>query len=206
MLTVVVENAPPRLRGRLAVWLLEVRAGVYLGDVSKRVREMIWHHITEGLEQGNAVMAWSTSSNESGFDFVTLGANRRHPVDHDGIRLVSFRPEEPDIDEPDLPPRAAGGAAGAPEAPGTSDEAPGTAAGPAGTPDKAPGTAGGHPETAGEAPGTAGEAPGTAGEPAGTRQGGPGTAGGPAGTDADGPPGDGPPGDGPPAGRPPLSS
>ena len=33
MLVIVVENAPPRLRGRLAVWLLEVRAGVYVGDV-----------------------------------------------------------------------------------------------------------------------------------------------------------------------------
>ena len=29
-----------RLRRRLAVWLLEVRAGVYVGNVSKRVREM----------------------------------------------------------------------------------------------------------------------------------------------------------------------
>ena len=38
MLVVVTENVPPRLRGRLAVWLLEIRAGVYVGDVSKRVR------------------------------------------------------------------------------------------------------------------------------------------------------------------------
>jgi CRISPR-associated protein Cas2 len=28
MLMVIVEDAPPRLRGRLAAWLLEVRAGV----------------------------------------------------------------------------------------------------------------------------------------------------------------------------------
>jgi CRISPR-associated endoribonuclease Cas2 subtype I-E len=28
MLVIVVENAPPRLRGRLALWLLEVRAGM----------------------------------------------------------------------------------------------------------------------------------------------------------------------------------
>ena len=40
MLTVVTEAVPPRLRGRLAVWLLEVRAGVYVGNVSRRVREM----------------------------------------------------------------------------------------------------------------------------------------------------------------------
>jgi CRISPR-associated protein Cas2 len=31
MLVIVVENAPARLRGRLAVWLLEIRAGVVRG-------------------------------------------------------------------------------------------------------------------------------------------------------------------------------
>lgn len=36
MLVIVVKNVPPRLRGRLAIWLLEVRAGVYVGDVSRR--------------------------------------------------------------------------------------------------------------------------------------------------------------------------
>ena len=41
MLAIVLENAPPRLRGRLAIWLLEVRAGVYVGKVSRRIREMI---------------------------------------------------------------------------------------------------------------------------------------------------------------------
>ncbi len=50
MLVIVLENAPPRLRGRLAVWLLEVRAGVYVGHYSQRVREHIWDHVTEGIE------------------------------------------------------------------------------------------------------------------------------------------------------------
>jgi len=93
MLVTVVENAPPRLRGRLALWLLEVRAGVYVGKVSKRVREMIWEQIEKGIGDGNAVMAWSTNS-ESGFDFMTVGANRRIPVEMDGIKLVSFLPEQ----------------------------------------------------------------------------------------------------------------
>ncbi|ANA40573.1 MULTISPECIES: type I-E CRISPR-associated endoribonuclease Cas2e [Geobacter] len=92
MLVIVVENAPPRLRGRLALWLLEVRAGVYVGKVSRRVREMIWNTIVQGIDDGNAVMAWSTNT-ESGFDFLTLGANRRIPVEMDGIKLVSFLPE-----------------------------------------------------------------------------------------------------------------
>jgi CRISPR-associated protein Cas2 len=93
MLVIVVENVPPRLRGRLAVWLLEVRAGVYVGDLSRRVREMIWKQVIEGCEAGNAVMAWSTNT-ESGFDFVTHGKNRRIPVEMDGVKLVSFLPED----------------------------------------------------------------------------------------------------------------
>ena len=91
MLVTVVENAPPRLRGRLAIWLLEVRAGVYVGHVSRKIREMIWNQVEKGIGDGNAVMVWSTNT-ESGFDFMTLGANRRIPRDMDGIRLVSFLP------------------------------------------------------------------------------------------------------------------
>lgn len=104
MLVIVVENVPPRLRGRLAVWLLEIRAGVYLGRYSVKVREMIWNQVENGIGDGNAVMAWSTQD-ESGFDFRTLGANRRMPTDLDGARLVSFAPPDvPSSPDPDGPP------------------------------------------------------------------------------------------------------
>lgn len=89
MLVIVVENAPPRLRGRLAVWLLEVRAGVYIGTYGRRVREMIWGQVCAYIEDGNAVIAWA-AANDAGFAFDTCGRNRRVPVDFDGLRLVAF--------------------------------------------------------------------------------------------------------------------
>lgn len=92
MLVIVLENAPPRLRGRLAVWLLEIRAGVYVGNYSIKVRDHIWSQVEAGIGEGNAVMAWR-SNNEAGFDFMTLGTNRRIPVEIDGAKLVSFLPE-----------------------------------------------------------------------------------------------------------------
>ncbi|MEW5792031.1 MAG: type I-E CRISPR-associated endoribonuclease Cas2e [Pseudomonadota bacterium] len=98
MLVIVLENAPPRLRGRLAVWLLEVRAGVYVGDYSVKVRDMIWEQVEAGIEEGNAVMIWR-SRNESGFDFKTLGRNRRVPREMDGIQLVSFLPPSGESEE-----------------------------------------------------------------------------------------------------------
>jgi len=95
MLVLVTEAVPPRLRGRLAILLLEVRAGTYVGNVSKRVREMIWEQCEALMEEGNLVMAWQTNS-ESGFDFNTLGENRRMPVEFEGLRLVKFLPLEVD--------------------------------------------------------------------------------------------------------------
>ncbi len=98
MLVVVTETVPPRLRGRLAIWLLEIRAGVYVGNVSSKVREMIWEQCEALIHDGNIVFAWQTNT-ESGFDFQTLGQNRRMPIDHDGLRLVEFYP----VDEKNCP-------------------------------------------------------------------------------------------------------
>lgn len=94
MFVVIVNNAPARLRGRLAVWLLELRAGVYVGAYSRRTRERIWSDVADLLgPDGDAVIAWD-SPNDAGFEFETLGANRRIAVELDGFQLVQFTPEQ----------------------------------------------------------------------------------------------------------------
>lgn len=92
MMVIVVENAPPRLRGRLSLWLAELRAGVYVGVYSARIRERIWGEVHELIGSGSAVMAWS-SPTDSGFAFECVGPNRREAVDFDGLTLVRFLPE-----------------------------------------------------------------------------------------------------------------
>ncbi len=94
MMVIAVNNAPPRLRGRLSVWLLEVRAGVYVGNYSRKTREMIWGQICGDIEDGDAALVWS-APNESGFEFQTCGQNRRLPTDSDGLKLVKFLPVNP---------------------------------------------------------------------------------------------------------------
>lgn len=92
-MVIVVENAPPRLRGRLSLWLAEIRAGVYVGVYSARTRERIWSETRELLGEGSAAIAWSAPT-DSGFDFDTAGPNRREPIDMDGLRLVRFNPPD----------------------------------------------------------------------------------------------------------------
>lgn len=91
-ITIVTENVAPRLRGYLGTWLVELRAGVYVGNLSRRKREELWKTIQDTVEHGNCVMTWATN-NESGYDFLMTGENRRQAVDFDGLRLVGFAPK-----------------------------------------------------------------------------------------------------------------
>lgn len=93
-MVIVVENAPPRLRGRLSLWLAEIRAGTYVGVYSARNRERIWNETTAMIGDGSACIAWSAPT-DSGFAFDAIGPNRREPVDFDGLTLVKFKPLDP---------------------------------------------------------------------------------------------------------------
>ncbi len=93
-MVIVVENAPPRLRGRLSLWLAEIRAGVYVGVFTARTRERIWLEVLQLIGDGSAAIAWSAPT-DSGFAFDTAGPNRRLPVDFDGLTLVRFEAAGP---------------------------------------------------------------------------------------------------------------
>lgn len=120
MMVIAVSNAPPRLRGRLAVWLLEIRAGIYVGDYSRRTRETIWEQVRAHIGEGDAIIAWS-APNDAGYDFDTCGANRRMPVDMDGFKLVRFAPRAPAMEggRPVPGARPGGPAGGGDRPPGT---------------------------------------------------------------------------------------
>lgn len=66
---------------------------MYVGDYSARTRMRIWQQVEAYIEGGDAVMIWKAPTDQ-GFDFLTVGRNRRMPVDFDGLKLVSFHPRE----------------------------------------------------------------------------------------------------------------
>lgn len=105
MTVIVTENVPPRLRGRLGVWMLELRAGVFVGNLTKKHRDHIWFTVIEQvtLHHGSAVIAFGSRSNETGFEFDTVGENRRIPRRIDGVSLISFLPPDPPPLDPPPP-------------------------------------------------------------------------------------------------------
>ncbi len=87
MVVLVLENVPQRLRGELTRWLLEVRAGVFVGDVSAMVRDRLWEKVAAELKGGGAILVHSTN-NEQGFALRLWGVTDRELADFDGLQLV----------------------------------------------------------------------------------------------------------------------
>lgn len=86
MIVVVVSDCPPRLRGDLTKWLVEINTGVYVGNLNARVREELWQRICENLKNGQASMVYSTN-NEQKMDFKVHNTTWE-PVDFDGLKLM----------------------------------------------------------------------------------------------------------------------
>ena len=86
MIVLHLTSCPQSLRGDLTKWLMEIAAGVYVGKVSARVRDLLWTRIVETSKSGRAVMVFSTN-NEQGMDFRIHG-EVWEPIDFDGLKLM----------------------------------------------------------------------------------------------------------------------
>lgn len=86
MIVLTLTNCPQKLRGDLTKWLLEINTGVYVGNVSARVREALWERVCENIHEGQATMVFSTN-NEQHLDFYVHNSSWK-PVNLDGIKLM----------------------------------------------------------------------------------------------------------------------
>ncbi|MGW2305949.1 type I-E CRISPR-associated endoribonuclease Cas2e [Streptomyces sp. NPDC001809] len=86
MTVIVLTNCPAGLRGFLTRWLLEISAGVFIGNPSARIRDALWNEVQQYAGQGRALLA-HTTNNEQGYTFRTFD-HAWNPVDHEGLTLI----------------------------------------------------------------------------------------------------------------------
>jgi CRISPR-associated protein Cas2 len=87
MVVMVLEAAPPALRGQLSRWLIEVHPGVFVGHVSGMVRDQLWEKCCEKSKDAGVVQMWNSNS-EQGFQLRMHGATSRQVVDYEGLLLI----------------------------------------------------------------------------------------------------------------------
>ncbi|MFK0025620.1 type I-E CRISPR-associated endoribonuclease Cas2e [Streptomyces sp. NPDC090798] len=105
MTVIVLTNCPAGLRGFLTRWLLEISAGVFVGNPSARIRDALWHEVQQYAGQGRALLA-HTTNNEQGYTFRTHD-HAWHPTDHDGVTLIyrpDMKPPSPQAPQPTTAP------------------------------------------------------------------------------------------------------
>ncbi len=87
MMVLLLERTSLALRGELTRWLLEVRAGVFVGRVSAQVRDLLWERVCGQRGHRAAMLIYQTNT-EQGFVIRTVGETSRQVVDFDGLQLV----------------------------------------------------------------------------------------------------------------------
>lgn len=86
MTVIILIAVPEGLRGHLTRWMVEVAAGMFVGNPSARVRDGVWETIVERVGDGQAVMI-EPARNEQRWAVRTAGRDRWYPVDYDGVIL-----------------------------------------------------------------------------------------------------------------------
>ncbi|MYZ10259.1 type I-E CRISPR-associated endoribonuclease Cas2 [Streptomyces sp. SID2999] len=86
MTVIVLIAAPEGLRGHLTRWMVEVSAGVFVGNPSRRIRDRLWDLLATRIGDGQAVLV-EPASNEQGWAIRTAGRDRWRSVDYEGLIL-----------------------------------------------------------------------------------------------------------------------
>lgn len=87
MTVIVLEKVPSSLKGELSKWLIEVATGVFVGQISALVRDLLWEKSLSKCNDGRVTMVWKTN-NEQGFDIKNYNEKKLIPTDFEGVKLM----------------------------------------------------------------------------------------------------------------------
>ncbi len=87
MILIILEKVTASLKGELSRWLMEIKAGVFIGRVSAIVRESLWERCKAGLRDGGCLLIHNAQT-EQGFTVRSAGNLSRELIDYDGLFLL----------------------------------------------------------------------------------------------------------------------
>jgi CRISPR-associated protein Cas2 len=87
MVIMILEKVPVSLRGELSKWLIEPKAGVFVGNISALVRDKLWKKTNEKIKNGGCMQIYN-SNNEQGFKIRTNGKLKKELIYLDGLCLI----------------------------------------------------------------------------------------------------------------------
>ena len=89
-MVMILERVPASLRGDLSRWMIEPKAGIFLGRTTARIRDELWKKAITESKSGSCLQIWN-SPTEQGFQFRVFGEPSRELVEFEGLHLVAKR-------------------------------------------------------------------------------------------------------------------
>ena len=87
MVVLIMENTTEGFRGELTKWLLEAKAGVFVGNISAAVRERLWQKVLASDKTDAALLIYSADT-EQGFRIEMCRTPRRSVIDIEGLFFI----------------------------------------------------------------------------------------------------------------------
>jgi CRISPR-associated protein Cas2 len=86
MIVMILEKVSPSLRGEITRWLIQPKTGVFVGQLSARVRDLLWQKIVSRAK-GAGTMIYSDRT-EQGFSCRSFGDPSKSIEDFEGLFLA----------------------------------------------------------------------------------------------------------------------
>ena len=88
MVVMIFDKTTPAIRGKLSMWFLEIKTGVFVGHVSAMVRDKLWDWVNSQPKLGGCIQVFP-SNTEQHFSIRQAGATSRKVLHEEGLYLVA---------------------------------------------------------------------------------------------------------------------
>lgn len=96
MVIFILENVSEGFRGEITRWMLELKAGVFAGNISAMVRQQLWDKIMDNPSEGAALMLYSAQT-EQGFAIDMCRTPYRRVREIEGLYLIERDVEKKNV-------------------------------------------------------------------------------------------------------------
>ena len=87
MLVMILQNVPVSLKGELSRWLIEPISGVFLGNPSARIRDILWEKAIQKYKKGYVLQIWDYPCAQ-GYQWRSCGDCRYVMTELEGLTLI----------------------------------------------------------------------------------------------------------------------
>lgn len=91
MVVLVLENLLEGEKGHITRWLIEVKSGVFVGNVNVEIREKIWQRVQDSRSKDASALIIYKDNTEQGYSMKMIGNPRRYIVDFEGLSFVATK-------------------------------------------------------------------------------------------------------------------